>query len=129
MASHALDEILAQHDALRAMMDHCDQLADALDLSDDSPAALIQEIARLREAFEAHNRCEERELRPLLGTVSPPDDARLDRVVAHHVDEHRAMHRSLVAGPTAELRVAIAALRGHLAIEERYFQQFPRPVE
>ena len=115
-----LAEILAQHDGLRAMMDHCDELADELERSDGSPVALMREVAELREAFEAHNRTEERVLRPMLG--DPADGVRLDHLVAQHVGEHRAMHGRLLSGPTAELRAVIASLRAHLATEERYFR-------
>lgn len=110
----ALAEILAQHDALRVIMDRCDELADELDATSTSPVVLVQYVAQLREAFETHNRVEERTLPSILATGALP----LER----HTHEHRTIHGRLATGVTGELRETIAALRAHLDTEERYFR-------
>lgn len=122
--SKLLTELMRQHDALRAMMDRCEQLADDLDAGTagpDAPAQLTREVAKLRLAFDAHNRFEEQLLRPVLREIDAFGDVRIDRMVADHVGEHRTVRAQLGDGPTAELRRAIDHLRVHLQAEERYF--------
>jgi len=108
MEQSLVDELLQQHEQLRALIDRCEQLADAFDAGRAAPDVLTREVAQLRAAFDAHNRFEEQ----------------LPRAVLHVGDDHASEHRALrgqLDGPTAELRAALAGLREHLAAEERYF--------
>ena len=54
----ALSELIAQHDTIRGLMDRCEELADEVDASPAAdPGPLTRELARLREAFDAHGVC------------------------------------------------------------------------
>jgi iron-sulfur cluster repair protein YtfE (RIC family) len=118
--SRALAELKAQHDALRGMMERCEELADALDAGRTGPVQLTRELARLRAAFVAHNEFEEALLRPVLLGTDGLAEVRIDRMVDDHVGEHRAMRARLDATETNALRDAIETLRAHLDAEERY---------
>lgn len=118
--SQLLEALLQQHDMLRTMMDRCEQLADQLDAGLVQPAELTREVAKLRVAFDAHNRFEEQLLRPVLHELDAFADVRIERMVDDHVHEHRSI-RNHLDGPTAELRGSLYELRAHLAAEERYF--------
>jgi len=119
--SHVLTELLAEHEALRELMTSCERLADELDGGRIGPEALTREIARLRVAFDAHNRNEEQFLRPLLASADAFGDVRVDRMVADHIDEHRIVREGLGNEVTGQLRLALDHLRAHLVAEERYF--------
>jgi len=119
--SKALHELQAQHDALRAIMDHCDELVAAFAAGRDTTIELTREVARLRIAFDAHNRFEEQLLRPVLLDGDAFGPVRVEHMLAEHVGEHRAMRDQLAAGTVRELEAVIAMLRAHLAAEERYF--------
>lgn len=116
-----LAELLSQHEELRAIMDRCEELADELDAGAADPLALTREVAKLRQAFDAHNKFEEQLLRPVLRELDAGGGVRIDRMVADHVGEHRAMHAKLGNETTNALRSTIDALRVHLDGEERYF--------
>lgn len=118
-----LAELLRQHDELRGLMDTCERLADALDEGRPVHTELATGVARLRHAFERHNRYEERLLRPVLLEEDPGADAKIERMVRDHVDEHGAVNARLAGAASAELRGSIAMLRAHLAAEETYFQR------
>ena len=144
-ASSALDELWEQHALLREIMERCADLADQVDAGEAGPGPLLDEVARLRTAFDAHNQFEEQLLRPLLldvdwrpramdlaggGCPAPPwpegtpagmGTVRVSRMALDHVQEHRAMRIGLGATPTSELRGVLAELRAHLESEERYF--------
>ena len=116
-----LAELIAQHDGLRAIMDHCEDLADSLDgHPDGDPEPLLREIAKLRIAFDVHNTFEERLLRPVLLAHDTHGSIRVDRMVEDHVEEHRAVRAQLASPTTAALRDVIETLRAHLEAEERY---------
>jgi hypothetical protein len=116
-----LDELTKQHRELRAMMDRCEALADALDAGGLDPGPLVREVERLRVAFGAHNAFEERLLRPLLYAHDAFATARIDQLIEEHVAEHRAMRAQLHEdAPTASLRDVIATLRAHLDAEDQY---------
>lgn len=119
--SRALAELEAQHQVLRGMMDRCDELADELDAGSGDPSQLTREVARLRVAFDAHNKFEEELLRPVLLATDSFGEVRLERMIEDHVGEHRAMRQQLGSTATADLRAVIDSLRSHLAAEERYF--------
>ena len=119
--SKLLTELTKQHDAIRQIMDRCEQLADELDEGRGDPSQLTREVAKLRLAFDAHNRFEEQLLRPVLRELDAFGDVRIDRMIADHVGEHHAVREQLGDGPTAVLRNAIDNLRVHLQAEERYF--------
>lgn len=116
----ALAELVAQHDALRGMMDRCDKLADELDANGGDPGALLSEIERLRTAFTAHNTYEETLLRPVLLAEDTHGAVRVDRMMEDHVNEHAEMRSRLASPITSELRDVIETLRAHLEAEERY---------
>ena len=118
--SRVLSELIQQHATLRTMMEHCEQLADELEASRGDPAELTREVAKLRIAFEAHNAFEEKLLRPVLVEMDAFGEVRVDRMVADHLGEHRAVQDQL-SGPLGELRDALDQLRVHLDAEERYF--------
>ncbi|HEX5063909.1 MAG TPA: hemerythrin domain-containing protein [Kofleriaceae bacterium] len=119
--SRVLEQLIAQHDELRAIMDRCEELADRLDAGEGNPLALTREIAKLRLAFDAHNKFEEQLLRPVLHEMDAFGDVRIDRMFSEHVDEHRSMRQQLGDPTTNALRGVIDSLRVHLQAEERYF--------
>lgn len=119
--SKLLSELLAQHDGLRKIMDRCEELADQLDAGKGDAVALTREIAKLRLAFDAHNKFEEQLLRPVLREIDAFGDVRIERMFSDHVSEHRAMRLQLGDDTTNALRGAIDSLRVHLQAEERYF--------
>lgn len=116
----ALAELIAQHDALRTLMARCEDLADEVDTGGGDPAALAGLIARLREAFEAHNLFEEVILRPVLLAEDKFGAVRIERMVEDHIHEHREVRQRLGSPTTEELRDVIETLRAHLESEERY---------
>lgn len=122
-ASRALTELKAQHAALRGMMERCMELADELDAGRCGPTQLLREIARLRLAFESHNRFEEQLLRPVLLDGNRLGEIHVGQMEQQHVDEHRSLRTRLAshAGDpvTSELRQVIETLRAHLDHEER----------
>ena len=118
--SDALRELFEQHDALRKLVDACEEAANDVDDGDGDVARLVRETTKLRVAFEAHNQYEESLLPAILRELDAFGDVRVDHMFADHVDEHRTLRRRL-DGPTAELRETLQALRGHLAREERMF--------
>jgi hypothetical protein len=118
--SRALAELQAQHEAIRRMMRRCEQLADELDDGGMDVEQLTREVVRLRLALDAHNRCEEQLLRPVLQEEDAFADARIERMLEDHVGEHHAMRECLNASETRTLRETLAMLRAHLASEEQY---------
>ncbi len=116
-----LATLISQHDELRALMDQCEDLADALDRHPaGDPGPLVQGLAKLRLAFDTHNKFEEHLLRPVLLESDSHGAIRVDRMVDDHVHEHRALGDRLSSPAVAGLRDVIETLRAHLAAEERY---------
>lgn len=113
-------QLIDQHDTLRLIMDTCDDLANELDAGRIEPETLTREIARLRLAFDAHNKFEEQILRPVLMAHDAFGAVRIDRMIDDHVQEHAAMRARLGAPATEGLRDIIETLRAHLEAEERY---------
>lgn len=120
-ASETLAELESQHAALREMMDRCEELADDLDAGRSGPLRLTREVARLRLAFDAHNKFEEQELKPALVACGAFGAAQAAQAVAAHISEHRSMSVQLGSQATRDLREVIANLRAHLAAEDQYF--------
>ncbi len=118
--SRARAVLAAQHAILRQMVDRCEELADEVDADCTGVTELTLEVARLRIAFDEHNRFEEQLLRLLLLDAEWLGAVRVSRMVEDHVEEHRAMRIGLAATPTGDLRGVLANLRDHLATEERY---------
>ena len=116
-----LAELLQQHDDLRAIMDRCELLADEIDIGKGDVGALTREVAKLRLAFDAHNKFEEQLLRPVLRELDAFGEVRIERMFHDHLREHRAMRLQLGDATTNALRSAIDDLRVHLQAEERYF--------
>jgi hemerythrin HHE cation binding domain-containing protein len=122
--SRVLVELLAQHEVLREIMTSCERLVGELEAGCLEPsvlAGLAREIARLRVAFDSHNRYEEQFLRPVLGDLDAFGEVRLDHMITDHVNEHRLVRAALDSSETDELRLTLDRLRSHLATEERYF--------
>jgi hypothetical protein len=120
-SSAALAELADQHGCLRDMMERCEELADALDAGTAEPDALLRDVARLRIAFDAHNRFEEQLLRPMLLDADWMGAVRASVMVEEHIEEHRSMRQQMGSPTTSELRTVIASLRAHLQAEERSF--------
>lgn len=117
-----LREALAQqHAELRERISRCDQLAEDFDAGLLEPAQLLEEVAALRHAFDAHNQFEESALRPVLLDADWLGAVRVARMVEDHVEEHRVLRRDLDTRTASELRAVLASLRDHLEAEERYF--------
>lgn len=89
----------AQRDAVRALMDRCEGLADAFDAGRGDLIRLRQAVALLRAAFNVHWTLENSCRRPL-----PAAD--------------QAIRMKSGAGPTDALRDVIATLRAHLDGEQ-----------
>lgn len=111
--SRVLTELLAEHDALRELIERCEQLADELEAGRTDSATLSLEVSRLRAAFDVHNRYEEQFLRPVL---------RGGARFGEHVAEHQSVRASLENEVTGELRRALDHLRRHLDDEDLYFK-------
>ena len=105
-------ELLAQHAELRVLVDNCGKLIERLETGAPVAGTLALAVMKLRLAFDAHSRFEERHLRPLL-----ENDAAVDA----HVQEHRGLHRTLDDTTIDSLRATLDALEHHLDEEERYF--------
>src|SRR5262249_35917672 len=120
-AKRALDELLSQHNTLRELIQRCERLADELDRGRGAPTELMREVARLRIAFDAHNKFEEHLLRPILRDVDAFGAVRVQQMVEDHTNEHRLMRERLATTITGELRATLESLRAHLDTEERYF--------
>ena len=118
-APQALEALLSQHAELRAMIERCEDLADDLDRGAVGPATLTREVACLRRAFDVHNRCEARLLRPLLAESGALAEIRIELTCADHIDEHRLVRTGLEGSVVEELRTTLARLREHLVTEER----------
>ena len=116
-----LAELIAQHNTLRTMIDTCEKLADEIDAGHGDPAELTRAVAKLRVAFDSHNKFEEQLLRPVLREIDAFGEVRIERMVADHIGEHHAVREHLGDGPVAWLRDALDQLRVHLQAEERYF--------
>jgi hypothetical protein len=114
----AIAELKAQHNVLRGMMERCESLADELDGGRCGPLQLTREVARLRLAFEAHNRFEEEMLRPIL--FAGIENSVIDRQIEEHVQAHRAMRLGLASNETDMLRGVIDSMRAHLDAEETF---------
>jgi hypothetical protein len=110
--SRVLTELLAEHEALRELIDRCEALADELESSPTDSTTLSLAIGQLRSAFDRHSRYEEQFLRP----VALGGDA-----FGEHVAEHRVVRAALGTDVTEELRQALDHLRRHLDDEDRYF--------
>jgi hypothetical protein len=119
-ASRTFPALLEQHDALRVLMDDCEELADEIDRTRGSQRELARKVDELRVAFEAHNQVEEQSLRSILsGCACDSRGAKtLDAMVADHLHEHRMIAQRL-DGSTGELRATLYELRAHLVAEER----------
>jgi len=122
--SHALATLSVEHDQLRAMIARCEELSDDHDGHGEGSveaAQLLRAVAALRQAFDHHNRLEERVLPPLLLDADWSGAVRVSRMVEDHVEEHAALSRELDMTTLGELRRVLASLRAHLDSEERYF--------
>ena len=106
-----ITQLRAQHEALREMIDRCEELADALDAGRVEPVTVLERVAELRMKLAAHNEFEESVMPPVM-----QDEFRVD----DHIHEHRAMYEGLQNPITRELRATLDALRRHIAIEERH---------
>ena len=120
----SLAELSEQHASLNEMMDRCETLADALDAGTADAAQVLREVSRLRAAFDAHNKFEERLLPVLLEAELR---ARAARIAEAHIAEHRSMRHQLGSPTTSQLRSVISTLRAHLDAEQRSFESLLDP--
>ncbi len=126
LPSSAFITLVAQHDALRTLMDRCEVLAAQLESHPETdPGGLEREVKGLRIAFDAHNQFEEQLLRPMLLKHDAFAIVRLDRTVEDHVSEHQMFRNRLASPVVADLRDVIDSLRAHLSAEERYLLTSP----
>lgn len=116
----ALTELLAQHGALREMIEQCLTLLTDLDHGRIEAHAVMREVTRLRSALTLHNEYEEQFLRPVLAEGDAFSEVRVERMVEEHKAEHAALGANL-SGTPQELRSVLDHLRSHLEAEERYF--------
>jgi hypothetical protein len=112
-----LAELAEQHRVLRGMLARCEEL---LAGGDPDPAVLVREVAKLRITFGAHNEFEEQLLRPAFAERDAFAAARLERMIAEHVEEHRTLRTRLDATTASALGDALETIRVHLDAEERY---------
>lgn len=123
--THAPSQVLAalteQHLMLRNRIVQCELLADDVDKAQVSARALWEAVDGLRQALDAHNRFEERSLKPLLRDIDESGEMRLERMYLEHMSEHLTLNDRLFAGTTAMLRAALIELRAHLDEEEQLF--------
>lgn len=120
--ARARAELHTQHQALRIMMDRCEEMATRLEAQQLDPAVLVTAVTNLRAALDAHNAFEEAVLRPVLTATDRYSDVRIGRLVEDHVAEHRELRDRLHVGNevTQQLRDVLETLRAHLEAEERY---------
>jgi iron-sulfur cluster repair protein YtfE (RIC family) len=121
LPSGALRELLDQHAELRRYVEECEALMDHFEDGEPVAGDLAKAVAKLRIAFEAHNKYEESILRPVLIAADAFGPVRVDQMVEEHIREHRAVKATLGEATVASLRETFAALRKHLGEEERYF--------
>lgn len=119
--SHTLRDLLAQHAELRDLVAVCELLIARLEGGAAVAGTLALEVAKLRLAFDAHNRYEERLLRPVLIEADGFGPVRIDTMIAEHVREHRAVSATLDDASIVALRATLDTLTRHLDEEERYF--------
>jgi hypothetical protein len=119
--SQVLATLTEQHLMLRNRISQCEMLADDVDGGHTPPRFLWEIVDALRQALDAHNRFEERALKPLLRELDAFGEVRLERMFLEHMCEHLALNEHLNAGTTAMLRAALIELREHLEEEERMF--------
>jgi hypothetical protein len=123
--THAPRQVLAalteQHLTLRNRIVQCELLADDVDRARTSSRVLWEAVDALRQALDAHNRFEERSLRPLLRDFDTSGGIRLERAYLEHMTEHVTINDRLYAGTTAMLRAVLIELRKHLDEEEQLF--------
>jgi hypothetical protein len=84
---------------LRELADHCERVANEVDLGRGELDALIAEVAQLRAAFDAHRK-------------TKPDRCEIDAC-------EPPMRIVRAPSPTSELRIVLEALRSYLADEMR----------
>jgi len=117
----ALRELLQQHAELRRIVADCEALIERLDEGEDVAGELAHAVAKLRVAFEAHNKHEESLLRPVLIAADAFGPVRVDQMVDEHIREHRAVRATLDDLSAEALAETLRTLITHLEEEERYF--------
>ena len=116
-----LAALTEQHLMLRNRIVQCELLADDVDEGHTSSRVLWEAVDALRQALDAHNRFEERSLKPMLRELDAFGDIRLERMYLEHMSEHLVLNDRLYAGTTSMLRAALIELREHLDEEDRMF--------
>jgi iron-sulfur cluster repair protein YtfE (RIC family) len=116
-----LDELLRQHDQIRALIGRCEGLLEAADHDPTKTSDLVLAVARLRWAVESHNRVEEQLLPPVLREADSFGEQRIEHMVDAHRKEHSEIGERLDQPVVDSLRQTMGLLREHLATEERYF--------
>jgi len=113
-------ELVAQHDALRLMMEDCERR-----LSQDADGA-AQILAQLRTAFVVHDRYETESVGVLLMTNAHASILDIGERLAAHLATQRAMRRLVTTLSVVTAPSALVTLRAHLDHEELTLYP-PRP--
>lgn len=106
-------------------MERCERVSIELDADRTASVELARTVARLRIALDEHDRWEQLLLEPILRARGLIADA-VERMTSDHAAEHRFAWARLNEFGTATLRAAIARLREHLDLEERYLIAYER---
>ena len=113
-------ELIRQHDALRARLTICAELAQAVRAPDDPLGDLSFQLAQLRAALVEHHAFEEPLLRPVLVAEDPRKVRQVERRIADHVQDHAGLLDRLSICDLSVLRTALALLDLHFEAEEQY---------
>ena len=119
--SQALAMLREQHDQLRVLADECEALAAPVAADREITTDLRRAVAKLRIAWEAHNRYEESVLAPILLATDAFGELRVEEMVRGHRHEHVLVRSTMTPTTVRELRSVLALLRRHLAEEEAFF--------
>lgn len=116
--------ILAQHLELRELLERALVMARRHVAGTAIDRELDELVVSIRDAFAAHNRYESALLTPLLSATGAWGPARIERMVAEHVEEHDVI-QAFLARPAheivAELGDFVEEIDAHMAAEERTF--------
>lgn len=116
--------ILAQHVELRGLLERALVMARRHVAGTAIDRELDELVASIRDAFEVHNRYESALLTPLLSATGAWGPARIERMVAEHVEEHQVI-QTFLSRPAheviADLADFVEEIDAHMEAEERTF--------
>jgi hypothetical protein len=93
--SQIRDELLSQHESLRARLEATRAVVDRWAKGEVPQAHVRTELAGLSDALRSHNLVEERTLRELIRNVDAWGPVRVEIMDESHVDEHRDLFDAL----------------------------------